>query len=136
MDLSTIKGWIEKRGYPVSAEEPGTLRVSWAASFTTKRPLPPMFVQVAENWIVLSVLSVEISAAYSLIGTTRALLSFNRKMPVAKFAFGAADEIVLCAELPTESLDEGELLGVIDTLLECLMKYGDYAKPPSVDRAS
>lgn len=128
MDLSTIKGWIEKRGYPVSAEDPGTLRVKWTARFATKRALPPMFVQVAENWIVLSVLPVEISPAYSLIGTTRALLSFNRKMPVAKFALGDGDEIVLCAELPTESLDEDELLGVIETLLDCLKKYGDYAK--------
>ncbi len=128
MDLSTIKGWIEKRGYAVSAEDPGTLRVKWTASFATKRALPPMFVQVAENWIVLSVLPVEISPAYSLIGTTRALLSFNRKMPVAKFALGGGDEIVLCAELPTESLDEDELLGVIETLLDCLKKYGDYAK--------
>ena len=128
MDLSTIKGWIEKRGLPVSAGEEGTLRVAWSAPFATKRPLPPMFVQVAENWVVLSVLPVDVSPAYSLVGTSHALLSFNRKMPVVKFALGAEDEVVLCAELPTESLDEGELVHVMDAMLECLERYGDYAR--------
>jgi hypothetical protein len=126
MDLQRVRGWIEKRGYGVSAESPGMLRVRWSASFAKKKPLPPLYVQVGENWVVLSVLPVEVAPAYALIGVARALLSLNRKIPVAKFALGDADEIVLCAELPTESLDEGELVGAMDTLLDCLEKYGDY----------
>jgi len=131
MDAQTIKGWIEKRGFDVAVKDPHMIVVKLAASFATKRALPPLYVQISENWIVLSVLPVEVSPAYSLVGTARALLSLNRSIPVAKFAFGENNETVLCAELPTESLDEGELLGAIDTLLQCLEKYGDYRPLPA-----
>ncbi len=126
MDAQTVKGWIEKRGWGVTLKDPQTLVARWSASFATKKALPPLYVQVSEHWVVLSVLPVDVSPAYSLVGTSRALLSLNRKIPVAKFAYGESDEVVLCAELPTESLDEEELLGAIDTLLEALEAYGDY----------
>lgn len=126
MELSTLRGWIEKRGYAVSTEDAHTLRVRWSAPFAKKKQLPPLYVQAAENWVVLSVLPVEVAPAFALIGVSRALLSLNRKIPVAKFALGDADEIILCAELPTESLDEGELIGALDTLLDALERYGDY----------
>jgi hypothetical protein len=128
MELQTLKGWIEKRGYQVSAGSPAMLRVGWHADFATKAPLPPLFVQLSDNWVLLSVLPVEVSPAYALVGLARALLAFNRKIPVAKFAMGENDEVVLCAELPTESLDEDELTGAIDTLLQCLHSYGDYGQ--------
>jgi hypothetical protein len=128
MDGQKLKGWIERQGFPVSVKDPQLLVVKWSAPFATKKPLPPLFVQVSDNWVVLSVLGVEVQPAYSLVGMSRALLSFNRKVPVAKFAYGDDDEVVLCAELPTESLDEGELLDVIRTLLDCLEQFGDYAK--------
>ena len=130
MDAQTIKGWIEKRGWGVTIEERQMLVVRWSASFATKKALPPLYVQPNENWIVLSVLPVDVSPADSLVGTSRALLSLNRKIPVAKFAYGDSDEVVLCAELPTEALDEDELLGAIDTLLEALEAYGDYWRLP------
>lgn len=128
MDAHTVKGWVEARGYEVELKSPAMLRVRWTASFAQKKPLPPLYIQLAENWVVLSVLPVEVSPAYSLVGTARSLLALNRKIPVAKFAYGESDEIVLCAELPTESLDEGELLGAMDTLLACLEQYGDYGR--------
>lgn len=128
MDARTIKGWIEKRGWTVTAGEQGSLRVRWAAGFADKRPLPPLYVQIADHWVVLSVLPVDIAPAYALVGLPHALLSFNRKIPLAKFALGDADEVVLCAELPTESLDEPELTGAIDTLLDTLEKFGDYGQ--------
>jgi hypothetical protein len=131
MDAQTIKGWIEKRGWGVTIRDPQMLVVRWSASFATKKALPPLYVQPSENWVVLSVLPVDVSPAYSLVGTSRALLSLNRKIPVAKFAYGESDEVVLCAELPTEALDEDELLGAIDTLLEALEAYGDYRPLPT-----
>lgn len=126
MDAHTVKGWIEKRGYAATVKDPHLVVVKLTAGFATKRALPPLYVQISENWVVLSALPVEVSPAYSLVGTSRALLSLNRKIPVAKFAYGESDEVVLCAELPTESLDESELLHAIDTLLDCLERYGDY----------
>lgn len=130
LDLATLRGWLDKRGFPVRAPEAEMLRVDWRADFATKAPLPPLYVQLADNWVLLSVLPVEVSPAYALVGLSRALLAFNRKIPVAKFALGAKGEVVLCAELPTESLDEDELLGTMDTLLECLRSYGAYGPPP------
>lgn len=126
MNPRTIKSWIERRGWPVRAEEPNLLRVRWTAPFAERRALPPLFVQLAENWVVLSVLDVQIAPAYALGGLPHALLSFNRRIPLAKFALGGSDEVVLCAELPTESLDEPELTGAIDALLDALEKFGDY----------
>ena len=79
-------------------------------------------------WVVLSVLHVEIAPAYAIAGLPFALLSFNRKIPLAKFALGDDDEVVLCAELPTESLDEPELTAAIDVLLDTLEKFGDYGQ--------
>lgn len=128
MDATTLKAWIEKRGFDVTIEEPHLLRVEWSASFADKKPLPPLFVQVTGNWVVLSVLQVEIAPAYALVGLMRSLLHFNRKMQLAKFAFGDADEVVLCAELPTESLDEPELVSAIEVLLDSLKLYGDYGQ--------
>jgi hypothetical protein len=128
MDARTIRGWIEKRGYDVGDAEGGALRVRWTADFSGKKALPPLYVQCTENWVVLSVLHVEIAPAYALVGLPHALLSFNRKIPLAKFALGDEDEVVLCAELPTESLDEPELTGAIDTLLDTLENFGDYGQ--------
>ena len=130
MNAKTIQGWIEKRGFAVSAKEPHLLVVKWSAPFAKKRPLPPLYVQTSDNWLVLSVLPVDVSPAYALSGLSRALLAINRKMPVVKFALGEQDEVVLCAELPTESLDEGELLGAMETLLDALDAYGDYKPLP------
>lgn len=126
MDAGTIKGWIETRGWEVRADEPNLLRVRWNAGFADRRALPPLFVQHAENWVMLSVLDVKIAPAYALAGLHHALLSFNRKIPLAKFALDTSGEVVLCAELPTESLDEPELMGAIDALLGALEKLGDY----------
>ncbi|MEZ4293701.1 MAG: hypothetical protein R3B70_01905 [Polyangiaceae bacterium] len=130
MDAQTLRSWIEKRGFAVSAEGEHTLKVAWTADFAVQKPLPPLFVQVAENWVVLSVLAVEIAPAYALVGLARALLAFNRKIPLAKFAFGQNDETILCAELPTESLDEPELMGTVETLLDALRSYGAYGPMP------
>ena len=126
MDARTIRGWIEKRGHSVSVDESGLLSVQWTADFAGKKGLPPLYVQISSHWVVLSVLGVEIAPAYALIGLPHALLSFNRKIPLAKFALGEQDEVVLCAELPTESLDEGEMIAALDTLLSTLEKFGDY----------
>jgi pimeloyl-ACP methyl ester carboxylesterase len=134
MDLETVKGWIERRGYEVAVAGPALLQVRWSAAFATKKPLPPLFVQLTENWVLLSVLSVEISVSYALAGLPHALLSFNRTMPLAKFALNDRDEVVLCAELPTEALDEDELIGAIDTLKGGLEKYGDYGRKRSLRR--
>jgi len=130
--VQTLKGWIEKRGYEIKSTSPGLLEIGWHADFATKAALPPLYVQLADNWVMLSVLSVDVAPAYALVGLSRALLAFNRKIPVAKFALSEHDEVVLCAELPTESLDEGELIGAIDTLLECLHEYGSYGRREAV----
>jgi hypothetical protein len=132
MNLATIKGWIDKRGYPVRADSPILLRVRWRAEFADKKPLPHLYVQYSENWIVLSALPVDIAPAFALVGLPRALLAFNRSIQLVKFALGDNDEVVLCAELPTESLDESELMWALDALLDALKKYGDYGRITSV----
>jgi hypothetical protein len=44
---------------------------------------------------------------------SRILLAANREMRLAKFALDAEGAVILCAELPTESLDASEVADVV-----------------------
>jgi hypothetical protein len=107
MDLSTLERWIERAGFSAQGENASTLRVLHG-----EEALPPFFVQLSEHWVLLSMLPL-------LAGATRPddlgqrLLAANREMRVAKFALDSAGAVVLCAELPTESLDESELADAV-----------------------
>ena len=47
---------------------------------------------------------------------SRRLLAANREMRVAKYALDKNGEVVLCAELPTESLDFAELADAVERM--------------------
>ncbi|MDC3954565.1 MULTISPECIES: YbjN domain-containing protein [Polyangium] len=128
MDVETVRGWLERLDYEVKDEGPKTLRVF------PRRPgnesLPPYFIQCSEHWLLLSLLPVLSSRIQPSPELPRRLLLLNRDMRIAKFAQGGQGEVVLCAELPTESLDFPEFADATERLVKYFHHYHDYLASP------
>ncbi len=123
IDTATVQGWIEKLGYDTALDGASTLRLTPREG----EPLPSFFVQCTENWVLLSILGLLEEGAFRPDDLNRRLLAANREMRVAKFALDENGEIVLCAELPTESLDPSELADAVSRLDSLARRFrGDF----------
>jgi hypothetical protein len=123
IDTATVQGWIEKLGYDTVLDGASTLRLTPREG----EPLPSFFVQCTENWVLLSILGLLDADAFRPDDLNRRLLAANREMRVAKFALDDGGEIVLCAELPTESLDPSELADAVSRLASLARRFrGDF----------
>jgi hypothetical protein len=107
VEQATLRQWLDKLGWRVLSEDHGALRV--IRRDAKDDDAPPFYVQLGENWLLLSILPVFRHDELVPDNVAPALLAANRDMKVAKFALGEDDEFVLCAELPTESLQIEEL---------------------------
>lgn len=114
IDVPTLRSWIEALGYEVATESATTLRIQPGAGGAP--PLPPFFVQLSENWVLLSMLPMLGRSAYRAADLGRRLLAANREMRLAKFALDGSGAVVLCAELPTESLDASEIADAVQRM--------------------
>jgi len=92
--------------------------------------VPPFFVQYSENWVLLSVLPVFAKDAELPDDLFFRLLSVNRDMRIGKFALGRNDEVILCAELPTEALDFSEFSDATERLVKYFRHYQEYLLAP------
>jgi Tir chaperone protein (CesT) family len=128
VDVATIRAWLEKLDYDVKPEGDKMLRV------VPRRPgaasLPPYYVQCSEHWVLLSLLPVLPQGFRASAELPRRLLLLNRDMRIAKFAKGEQGEVILCAELPTESLDYSEFADVTERLVKYYNHYRDYLCSP------
>lgn len=123
IDTATLQGWIEKLGYDTTLDGASMLRLTAREG----APLPAFFVQCTENWVLLSILGLVDPDTFQPDDLGRRLLAANREMRVAKFALDEAGEIVLCAELPTESLDPSELADAVTRLAAVARRFrGDF----------
>jgi hypothetical protein len=112
-DVEKVRSWVEQLGYGATETDPLTLRIQPA---TEDDDLPPFYVQISENWLLLSILPA-LSATDALVDELpRQLLFANRDMRIAKFALGKSNDVILCAELPTESLSYPEFADVVQRL--------------------
>lgn len=145
IDMATLERWMHAVGFdlvpdgppreepkdPVSTRapvSPTTLRI---VPRDDKHPdLPPFFLQRGENWILLSILPVLPPDADLPADLHRRLLSVNRDMRIAKFALGTEGSVVLCAELPTESLDRSELVDAVERMVKYFGHYREYLLKP------
>ena len=105
IDIATMQRWLEQSGFAVATESSTTLRIT----HKKKGDHAPFFVQCAENWVLLSMLPLLIEGKTKPDDLGLRLLAANREMRLAKFALDQEGAVVLCAELPTESLDYSEL---------------------------
>jgi len=125
IDLSTLQGWLEKIGFEAKASGPKTFRLHRREEndASSERPLPPFYLQCSEHWVLLSMLPMLDAGAFVPEGISRLLLTMNRELRVAKFALDAQNTIVLCAELPTESLDFSELADAIEQVIQSARRF-------------
>ena len=113
IDVGKLQGWIEKLGYGATATGPATLRIQPPSG---EEDLPAFFVQCSENWILLSILPALGPQEELVEELPRQLLFANRDMRIAKFALGQSNDVILAAELPTESLDFPEFADVVQRM--------------------
>jgi hypothetical protein len=117
IDVATLRTWIEAVGYDAAPEGATALRIRpRAAAGSPAESLPPFFVQLSENWVLLSMLPMLPRGAYRSEDLGRRLLAANREMRLAKFALDRNGAVVLCAELPTESLDASEIADAVQRM--------------------
>ena len=107
IDARTLRGWIEAAGCDATPEEGGTLRLR--PRDERDQGVPPFYVQLSDNWVLFSILPMLAKNQYRADDLARRLLAQNRAMRLAKFALDKEGAVVLCAELPTESLDASEI---------------------------
>jgi hypothetical protein len=130
IDVPTLRSWIEAIGYEVAPEGPITLRLrAHPAGGEEGKPLPPFFAKLSEEWLLLSMLPVISRSAYRAGDFGRQLLAANREMRLAKFALDPNGAVVLCAELPTESLDASEVTDAIQRMTEYARRFLAELKP-------
>lgn len=116
IDVPTLKEWVSELGFDAAPEGPTTLRLR--SRSPEDADAPPFFVQCTENWVLLSMLPMLDPSAPRPDGLARRLLAANRDMRVAKFALDKNGAVVLCAELPTESLDRSEVVDAVTRMTE------------------
>lgn len=118
IDVPTIQGWLEKLGFETALEGQTTLGLRPRAETGKQPSLPPFFIQCSEHWVLLSMLPLLAESDYRPDDLNRRLLAANRDMRVAKFAIDKNGDLVLCAELPTESLDFSELADAVERMTQ------------------
>ncbi len=119
MDVPTLQSWLAALGYHATLEGTATLRLQRRnAPAGGGVELPPFYLQLSENWVLLSMLPMLGRGAYHAEDLSRRLLAANREMRLAKFALDRSGAVVLCAELPTESLDASEIAAAVQRMTE------------------
>ena len=128
IDTATLERWAQKTGFDTDAGAQGAVRLTPRGG--AHADLPPFYMQHSQNWVLLSILPVFQPDVLLPEDINRRLLSVNRDMRIAKFALDLDDEVVLCAELPTESLDYSELADAIERLVKYHQHYREYLLNP------
>ncbi|MFT3766384.1 MAG: CesT family type III secretion system chaperone [Minicystis sp.] len=119
-DLPTLQSWITKLGFETITVDATTLRIRPPSG---AGEVPPFFVQWTPNWVVLSILPVLARGEYRAEDLGRRLLMANRDMRLAKFALDKSRAVVLCAELPTESLDYSEIENALTRMVQYVRRF-------------
>ena len=115
IDVATIQGWLDKLGFESALEGRAALRLRQRSG---EAKHPPFFIQCSEHWVLLSMLPMLPASEFRSDDLNRRLLAANREMRLVKFAIDKNGDIVLCAELPTESLDRSELADAVARMVE------------------
>jgi hypothetical protein len=125
IDIATLRSWIEALGYVATPEGASALRIRPALEGEAggPLPLPPFFVQLGANWVLLSMLPMLSRGTYRAEDLGRRLLAANREMRLAKFALDGNGAVVLCAELPTESLDASEIADAVQRMTRYARRF-------------
>jgi hypothetical protein len=124
IDARTLRSWIEAADCEATPEDGGVLRIRPRDAEDAKdQELPPFYAQLSDNWVLLSMLPMLKPREYGADDLARRLLAANRVMRLAKYARDKEGAVVLCAELPTESLDASEIADAVRRMLEYARRF-------------
>lgn len=121
VDGATLEAWFTRMGWRVDRKDDTTLRV------TPPGDSPPAFyARCAESWVLLAIVPVIARGGPRPPDLSRRLLAVTRDMRLAKLAYDEDGDVLLSAELPTESLVFTELCDTAERMVRYAAHYRAY----------
>ena len=81
------------------------------------------YVRLTDNWLIASIVPFLTTRGDNSFELARWLLRMNRDMYQCKFAYDEDGDVVLTVELPTESLDFGEVEKALGALVRHAVEH-------------
>jgi hypothetical protein len=119
LDEETLAQHLSALGWDPRPHGERTFRTTHA---TTVGELA-VYVRLTENWLIASVVPFLATRGQNSFELSRWLLRQNRDMVQAKFAYDEDGDVVLTVEMPTESLDFGEIESALQRLVEQAVQH-------------
>ncbi len=82
-----------------------------------------VYIRLDDNWLVASVVPFLATKGDNSFELSRWLLRMNRDMFQSKFAYDEDGDVVLTVEVPTESLDYGEIDSALSNLVRDAVRH-------------
>ncbi len=118
-DDTTLLSYVRGLGYEL---EPHGERTFHHHRQTQEGPLD-LYLRFSDAWMVVSIVPFLATRGEGGLELHRWLLRANRDIPIGKFALDEDADVVLTAELPTESLDRSEVERALSALVEAAMSH-------------
>lgn len=122
-DSRSIAGYIASIGWSVKRGKTSGVLLVAPPDEEAGSKLPPFRVEVGEHWVELILGPVFTPEAARPPDLPLRLLTVNRDLRIAKFAVDDKKQVVLCAELPVESLDKEEVIDAAQRLVRYVRHY-------------
>ncbi|MEC7521397.1 MAG: YbjN domain-containing protein [Myxococcota bacterium] len=119
MDEAELARTLDRIGWGAKPYGDNTFKVNHE---TGEGPLT-VYVRLTDNWLIASVVPFLTTRGDNSFELARWLLRMNRDMYQCKFAYDEDGDVVLTVELPTESLDFGEIASALESLLEHAVQH-------------
>ena len=113
MDDATLSRTLSKLGWDPSPHGNSTFR----STHETEEGELVVYVRLTDNWLIASIVPFLTTRGDNSFELARWLLRMNRDMYQCKFAYDEDGDVVLTVELPTESLDFGEIEKALKSLV-------------------
>jgi hypothetical protein len=122
-DSRAIAGYIASIGWSVKRGRTSGVLLVAPPDEDDQEKLPPFRVEVGEHWVELILGPVFAPDAFRPPDLPLRLLTVNRDLRIAKFAVDERKQVVLCAELPVESLDREEVIDAATRIVRYVRHY-------------
>ena len=119
LDEAGLRDALKKLGWEAQRHGKSTLR----SVHETDEGTMTVYLRLDENWLVASVVPFLATRGDNSFELARWLLRMNRDMFQTKFAYDEDGDVVLTVELPTESLDYGEIENALSNLIDDAVRH-------------
>ena len=119
VDQSTLSEHLQRLGWDSTPAGKHTFRCNRA----TEEGDMYVFIRLHKNWLIASVVPFLATRGDNSFELARWLLRMNRDMWMTKFAYDDDGDVVLTVEMPTESLDFGEIKAALEGLVSDAVRH-------------